>query len=122
MPLINVCVLHYCGSPPRPPAPAPLKVSTALFHTMAVTASGDVIGCGQNDEGQVQPDLLSEEMLSRPLLVEPLLNHRVTQASNVIRVGCMYGYLEGTCVLLRAQDRASTLTYLLVMVGNSAQV
>ncbi|CAM9316002.1 unnamed protein product [Choristocarpus tenellus] len=30
-----------------------LQVSTSLFHTMAVTATGDVLGCGQNDEGQV---------------------------------------------------------------------
>lgn len=46
---------------------------------MAVTASGDVIGCGQNDEGQVRSDLPSESVLPRPSLLEPLMSHRVTQ-------------------------------------------
>lgn len=46
---------------------------------MAVTAAGDVIGCGQNDEGQVRPDLPSESVLPRPSLLEPLMSHRVTQ-------------------------------------------
>lgn len=55
------------------------QVSTALFHTMAVTASGDVIGCGQNDEGQIRPDLPGEAVIARPSLIEPLLSHRITQ-------------------------------------------
>ena len=55
------------------------KVSTALFHTVAVTASGDVIGCGQNDEGQVRSDLPAESFLPRPSLLEPLMSHRVIQ-------------------------------------------
>ncbi|CAN0061364.1 unnamed protein product, partial [Hapterophycus canaliculatus] len=47
---------------------------------MAVTASGDILGCGQNDEGQVRPDLpaATAPFLPRPSLVEPLLSHRVS--------------------------------------------
>lgn len=66
---------------PFPSPPSPAQVSTSLFHTMAVTASGDTLGCGQNDEGQVRPDQPSEAFFPRPSLVEPVLNHRVTQAS-----------------------------------------
>ncbi|CBJ32016.1 conserved unknown protein [Ectocarpus siliculosus] len=58
-----------------------LQVSTSLFHTMAVTASGEILGCGQNDEGQVRPDLLTEAFLPRPSLVEPVLSHRITQVA-----------------------------------------
>ncbi|CAM9423866.1 unnamed protein product [Scytosiphon promiscuus] len=60
-----------------------IQVSTSLFHTMAVTASGDILGCGQNDEGQVRPDLpaATTPFLPRPSLVEPLLSHRVTQVA-----------------------------------------
>lgn len=56
------------------------QVSTSLFDTMAVTASGDVIGCGENDEGQVRPDLPAQAFLPRPSRIEPVLVHRVTQA------------------------------------------
>ncbi|CAB1107056.1 unnamed protein product [Ectocarpus sp. CCAP 1310/34] len=64
-----------------------LQVSTSLFHTMAVTASGEILGCGQNDEGQVRPDLLTEAFLPRPSLVEPVLSHRITQARRLERWG-----------------------------------
>lgn len=52
---------------------------------MAVTASGEILGCGQNDEGQVRPDLLTEAFLPRPSLVEPVLSHRITQARRLER-------------------------------------
>ena len=57
------------------------QVSTALFHTVAVMSSNHVIGCGQNDEGQIRPDLHQETFLPRPSLVGPFLSQRVTQAS-----------------------------------------
>ncbi|CAM9978610.1 unnamed protein product [Discosporangium mesarthrocarpum] len=57
------------------------QLSTSLFHTMAVTATGDVVGCGQNDDGQVRPDCPTEELLVRPTLNEPMLFHRVTQVA-----------------------------------------
>lgn len=58
-----------------------VQVATGLFHTVAVMSSNEVIGCGQNDEGQIRPDLPGEAFLPRASLLRPARCQRVTQAS-----------------------------------------
>ena len=58
------------------------QVATALFHTVAVMSSNDIVGCGQNDEGQVRPDSSGEGFFPRPSSIRPVLCQRVTQASS----------------------------------------
>ncbi|CAN0025779.1 unnamed protein product, partial [Laminaria digitata] len=58
-----------------------IQVSTSLFHTVAVMSSNDIIGCGQNDEGQLRPDSPGEAFLPRPFFMGPVLCQRVAQVA-----------------------------------------
>lgn len=86
---------------------------------MAVTASGSVIGCGQNDEGQVRPDLPTEELLLRPSLVEPVLSHRVIQVRNFPLFGVERKYRLKACRRLLLHVRP-TVRGRLVLTSRSA--
>jgi E3 ubiquitin-protein ligase HERC3 len=56
------------------------SICTTLYHTVASTGTGETYGAGVNEDGQVQHER-SEEQLSLPVLVEPLLSQRIIQVS-----------------------------------------
>lgn len=57
-----------------------VNLCSTLYHTVAVTLTGEVYGAGVNEDGQVSPDR-QEPQLWTPVLVEPLLSQRVTMVS-----------------------------------------
>ena len=67
----------------RPGAPAVLSVATNHAHTACATAQGQVLVCGDNREGAVDPDRRDEEIISRPALLESL-----EQQTRVVQVSC----------------------------------
>ena len=57
-----------------------VAVASSAYHTVAVTATGEVYACGQNDQGQVCGDgeaSAGVEQVDRPRLVESLQNQSV---------------------------------------------
>ena len=59
-----------------------LQISSNLYHTAAVTSTGEVYVCGANDEGQTQPNgMKTDEYDTKPKLVEELGNHRICAVS-----------------------------------------
>ena len=75
---------------PTPPLLAPTmskygknnvaNLCSTLYHTVAVTTTGEVYGCGVNEDGQVSPDR-EEQQLRTPVLVECLLSQCIIQVS-----------------------------------------
>jgi alpha-tubulin suppressor-like RCC1 family protein len=55
-------------------------VCSVTYHSVGVTSTGEVYGCGVNEDGQVLHDR-PEGIFMHPILVEPLLSQRVVQAS-----------------------------------------
>jgi alpha-tubulin suppressor-like RCC1 family protein len=57
-----------------------VSIASNIYHTCAVTASGEVYTCGQNDQGQVtdEPDIPE---LPRPRYFESLSNHKITSVA-----------------------------------------
>lgn len=53
-----------------------VQISSNIYHSAAITATGELYTCGMNDEGQVSEDL-SQPMVVKPRLVESLLHHRI---------------------------------------------
>ena len=59
-----------------------LQISSNLYHTAAVTSTGEVYVCGANDEGQTQPNgMKTDDIDTKPKLVEELGNHRICAVS-----------------------------------------
>lgn len=62
-----------------------LTIGASRSHTAASTASGEVLGCGDNAEGAVDPSRCGDEpegtLLPRPVLLESLAASRVVQVS-----------------------------------------
>ena len=60
-----------------------LQIASNLYHTAAVTSTGEVYTCGANDDGQIHPS--SSLSLSatdvKPKMVEELGNHRICMVS-----------------------------------------
>jgi alpha-tubulin suppressor-like RCC1 family protein len=65
------------------------SISTNTYHTACATSSGEVIACGSNDEGAVDPSRVTlatsveaiETIIVRPVLLESLSSHRIIQVS-----------------------------------------
>ena len=59
-----------------------LAVAAGPIHTAVVTASGEVLACGDNHSGQVAPlRRLEDKMIERPSLIEGLSNTNILQVS-----------------------------------------
>jgi len=55
-------------------------IASSAYHTMAVTQTGELYGCGTNMEGQVRPDR-SEEIIPELTLFDSLSVQRITQVA-----------------------------------------
>eukprot|EP01042_Synura_sphagnicola_P001906 gene1906-2249_t len=53
-----------------------LQISSNMYHTAAVTTTGELYLCGSNDEGQVSEDG-EQKLVLKPTLLESLQGHRV---------------------------------------------
>jgi ubiquitin-protein ligase E3 A len=58
-----------------------VAISTNAYHTAAVTATGELYTCGQNDQGQLGNPDTSIQTIEKPHLVESLGNHRIISVS-----------------------------------------
>lgn len=57
-----------------------VSISSNVYHTAAVSATGELFTCGQNDQGQVSDDVSVEE-IGKPRILESLSNHRIVSAA-----------------------------------------
>ena len=64
-----------------------LQIASNLYHTAAVTSTGEVYTCGANDDGQIHPSSSSSSSSAvtsadiKPKIVEELNNHRICMVS-----------------------------------------
>jgi ubiquitin-protein ligase E3 A len=58
-----------------------VAISSNAYHTAAVTATGELYTCGQNDQGQLGNPDTSIQTIEKPHLVESLGNHRIISVS-----------------------------------------
>ena len=65
----------------RPGSAAVLSVATSATHTACATVQGEVLTCGLNREGAVDPDRRDQEIIRRPALLDSLGQTRVLQVS-----------------------------------------
>lgn len=54
-------------------------ISSNVYHTAAVTSTGELYTCGQNDQGQVSD--CKQEVFERPQVLESVANHRIIAVS-----------------------------------------
>lgn len=60
------------------------SVSAGVTHTACVTSQGDILACGRNDDGQVDPERREDVILKRPVLCESLLGFQ----TRFVKVSC----------------------------------
>ncbi|RYH29664.1 hypothetical protein EON65_07765 [archaeon] len=75
-----------------------VSVASNVYHTAAVTSTGELYTCGQNDQGQVDADS-PEEQFERPHVVDNIGNHKVISVACglnhtvcVTAAGCAISY------------------------------
>lgn len=57
-----------------------ISIASNVYHTVSVTATGEVYICGQNDQGQISDDI-SVTALQKPVILDALSSQRVVSAA-----------------------------------------
>ena len=57
------------------------SISSGLYHTCIINDNGQVIGGGENDDGQLQPDRQNDFFTRKPKLLEMILQKQIAQVS-----------------------------------------
>mmetsp|Transcript_10135 Transcript_10135/g.14873 ORF Transcript_10135/g.14873 Transcript_10135/m.14873 type:complete len:1244 (-) Transcript_10135:1334-5065(-) len=102
-------------------APPIQSVSVGATHTACVTIQGDVLICGRNDDGQVDPERREDAVVKRPVLCEALLGLQTT----ISKVSCG-GYhtaalTKNGSVLTWGSDKEGQLGHRLSSAAQSSQ-